>query len=456
MFKILSKMLIILLNVILLVSAFEQNIYAVVEVNNIYVEKKGKIEEHLKYYNKQYKEYRYLKCNVWESGSNIIYAMQEDPQKKYDYYAEKGILLNDDKIWRIIKNGYPYKNEKELGLDSKYDAYAVTKWAIACVLGKMDLNLFKAEDDDVVSKQMLKILKELVYIGKNGTEKSDNNLISIIEGKVIGIDIKNYIVEIKQNIPSDEKDLDRGILNNTGCDLKHENEVILEKEDYEVVENKDKENDEVLKDNSGEEQKDLKNKEDQNLEMNEKDDEISKVDIEEKQEPKVYVENNGVNEADIGQDIENDISIRNVGNTDLEKLIWEYKVPSKYVKLKKFYTGTYNQNIVYDLFCKTNLSDDYRLIMEGVKSNENFEIDFEQELSDDEYVTEIKVEFEKVDNTFCSNENPHFVSTVLQNVGLESKFVSIASIKGILKDDEVTDESKCETKVSKILPKTGF
>ena len=110
----------------------------------------------------------------------------------------------------------------------------------------------------------------------------------------------------------------------------------------------------------------------------------------------------------------------------------------------------------YNLFCKTNVSDDYRLIMEGVPSNENFEIDFEQELSNDEYVTEIKIEFESVDDRFCSNENPHLISNVLQDIKSESKFVSVASIKGILKSYEVTDESKCETIVCKILPKTGF
>lgn len=472
MARILSKMLTILLCVILLVSAFAKNIYAVAQStqNNIYVEKKGKIDEHLKYYSKQYKEYRYLKCNVWESNSNIIYTMEESLQNKYGYYVEKENLLNDDEIWRIIKNGYPYKSEKELGLNSKYDAYAVTRWAMACSLGKMDINLFKAEDNDITSKEMLRVLKQLVYIGKNGTEKLDDTLFSIIEGKVVGIDIKNYLIEIKLrkdvniDISLDKENSNKGILANLGCGLKTENE------NSEKILDKGRDDNKIRKDNKtvkhqsklqsknevkgqiykkGKEQSNLQNK-------NEIKKQNSKVDKkEEKQEPKVYIENNGLDEVDIGQDVENDISIRNVGNTDLEKLVWKYKVPIKYVKLKKFYTGTYNQNVVYNLFYKTNLSDEYKLIMEGVPSNENFEIDFEQELSDNEYVTEIKVEFEKVDDRFCSNENPHFFSNVLQDIKSEAKFVSIASIKGILKNHEVTDESKCETMFCKMLPKTG-
>lgn len=455
MFKILQKLLIILLNVILLLTLFAQNIYALVEVKNIYVEKKGEIDKHLKYYSKQYKEYRYLECNVWESCSNVIYTMEEVPQEKYGYYIERENLLNDDRIWRIIKNGYPYKNEKELGLNSKYDAYAVTRWAIACILEEMDLNLFKAEDNDRVSKQMLKVLKELVYIGKNGTEKSNHSLVSIVEGKIVGTYIKNYIVEIKLNVSLYEKNSDKGISDDKDCGLEYKNknsEEILKKENEKIIENKEtqKDNNKILKANkNGKEQSNLQNK-------NEEEKQNSKIDKEERVEPKVYIENSGLNVVDIGQDIENDISIRNVGNTDLEKLVWKYKIPTKYVKLKKFYTGTYNQNIVYNLFCKTNLSDDYKLIMEGIRSNESFEIDFKQELADDEYVTEIKVEFEKVDDTFCSNENPHFVSNVSQDIKSESKFVSIASIKGILKNSEVTDESKCKTMACKILPKTGF
>ena len=456
MLKIFSKILLILLSVILVVNLFAKSIYGVVENDKIYVQKEGKIEEHLKYYSKQYKEYRYLKCNVWESNSNVIYTMEEDPKKKYGYYVEKGDILNDDRIWRIIKNGYPYKDEKELGLNSKYNAYAVTKWAIACILEKMDLNLFKAEDNDVVSKEMLRVLKQLVYIGKNDIEKSSDTLFSIVEGKTIGIDIRNYIVEIKQNRLLDEKNLDRDILNNTGCELKYENEInegSLEKEEDEIIGNNGKQEDtnEIIKANKKREEKSKLQSKDKAEIQN------VKTNIEEnKLEPKVYIENNGLDEMNIGQDVENNISIRNIGNTGLERLVWKYKVPIKYVKLKKFYTGTYNQNIIYNLFCKTNVSDDYRLIMEGVPSNENFEIDFEQELSNDEYVTEIKIEFESVDDRFCSNENPHLISNVLQDIKSESKFVSVASIKGILKSYEVTDESKCETIVCKILPKTGF
>ena len=92
MLKIFSKILLILLSAILVVNLFAKSIYGVAENDKIYVQKEGKIEEHLKYYSKQYKEYRYLKCNVWESNSNVIYTMEEDPQKKYGYYVEKDQL----------------------------------------------------------------------------------------------------------------------------------------------------------------------------------------------------------------------------------------------------------------------------------------------------------------------------------------------------------------------------
>lgn len=43
-------------------------------------------------------------------------------------------ILSNDAIWRVVKNGYPYKSAAEMGLYSDYDAYVVTKMAIYCIL----------------------------------------------------------------------------------------------------------------------------------------------------------------------------------------------------------------------------------------------------------------------------------------------------------------------------------
>ena len=65
-------------------------------------------------------------------------------------------LLKNDKVWRVIKNGYPFKSAEELGLSDEYDAFAVTKFAVYCILGQSKLEYFKAEEDDkkMTTKQL--------------------------------------------------------------------------------------------------------------------------------------------------------------------------------------------------------------------------------------------------------------------------------------------------------------
>ena len=177
----------------------------------------------------------------------------------------------------------------------------------------------------------------------------------------------------------------------------------------------------------------------------------------ESKNPDIETEKIGQEEAEVGSEIEYDISIKNTGNTSLDNVTWIDMIPSEYIKVTKFRTGTYNQNLQYNLYYKTNLSnDEYILLMEDLSSTENYEIDFEFELADNEYVTEIKLEFGTVDIGFCSNENPHIFATIRSTVKSETTFTNTANISGEYNGVEVTDTSKWKTFAYKLLPKTGF
>ncbi len=78
-------------------------------------------------------------------------------------------VIDNNKVWRVLVNGYPYKSAESMGL-SEYDAYVVTKMAVYCVLGQADVNTFFTYDNDAIAKKMLTKLKELVDIGFNGKE----------------------------------------------------------------------------------------------------------------------------------------------------------------------------------------------------------------------------------------------------------------------------------------------
>ena len=131
-------------------------------------------------------------------------------------------------------------------------------------------------------------------------------------------------------------------------------------------------------------------------------------------------------------------------------------LPYKYIKTNKFKTGTYNQDVKYNLYYKTNMSTEYVLLMEDLNSKENYEINFDEELAENEYLTEIKLEFGTVDVGFCSNENPHIFAMIKNDVKSESTFTNMADVSGNLDDYKLYDKSKWKTFCFKLLPKTGF
>ena len=177
----------------------------------------------------------------------------------------------------------------------------------------------------------------------------------------------------------------------------------------------------------------------------------------ESKNPDISTEKIGMDKAEIGSEIEYDISMKNSGNTYLDKFTWIDKIPTKYINVTKFKTGTYNQKLHYNLMYKTNLSNNkYILLMEDLDTTENYEIDFNLELADNEYVTEIKLEFGTVDIGFGSNENPHLFAKVKSELKSETTFTNTAKAYGKYNDYDVDDDSSWKTLVYRLLPKTGF
>ena len=212
MIKILSKILVMLIISILFFNISIKVINAAVEINidKAFIEKIGQAEYHLKYYKKSIDDYTYLICDIVgffdEKGNfNPAYCMNSDltGAGKESYYVKIDNLLKNNKVWRVIKNGYPYKSAKELGLSSKYDAFAVTKFAVYCVLGEVRLDRFKAEKNDEEAVAMLKALKKLVDIGENGTEKQQDNPLSLSKVGEIKEDGEFFVQEYKLNSKSE-------------------------------------------------------------------------------------------------------------------------------------------------------------------------------------------------------------------------------------------------------------
>ena len=855
MIKFISKIITILLVTIFVLNMSANVIYAAVEVklNKAYIEKIGEASKHLKYYREDRDVYTYLVCSVvgfYDKNKNFnpAYCMNRDLVGAEDesYYVKVESLLNNNKVWRVIKNGYPYKSAKKMGLTSKYDAFAVTKFAVYCILGEAKLEYFKAEKDDEEAVAMLKALKKLVKIGEKGTEKQDANPLSlnkigglkeeenyfsqeyslssttefesyeisktegmpegsylidvdgnktkkfkqgqnfrvlipkdkmtkdlsikitakaecksyvILEGKTTVTKTQNYVVTAGELAAATTQDTLKINVNNAKINIKkveentekpiqgvkfalykdgklvhekqtdsngkisfenlypgkyilkeietgekyildnNQQEIELKYNDtkeiaitnqiktgkikvykvdkdnkevkiegvkfdiyseelkkvigtyttdkngeinvenlpigeYKVIEKAskkwynladeiklkvkfnetaettivnelkkgqikvikvDKDNNEIkLKgvkfevqdkegnvletiktDKNGEAItskyaiKDYENLYLKEIETNEKyvlDDKIKKINLDENKiknvifenekikgkikiiktskdynkmnkkkarspiagvkfqildsdnklietiitdknglaissdlekgeykvkevetdkkyilneqiqkaiikeneqivelnitndskNPDIDIEKNGPDKAEIGSKIEYDISIRNTGNTKLDNFTMNDVLPYKFIKVNKIKTGTYNQKVKYNLYYKSNLCENYVLLMEDLNSKENYEINFDEELAQNEYLTEIKLEFGTVDIGFSSNENPHIFATIKSDVKSESTFTNVANVSGNYEDYKVHDNSKWKTFCFKLLPKTGF
>ncbi|MBR2704900.1 MAG: Cys-Gln thioester bond-forming surface protein [Clostridia bacterium] len=108
------------------------------------------------------------------------------------YDVELKNLITDEKCWRALKNGYPYKSASELGVETDQDAYLATKMALYAMLRgntESDIrSLYRPGEDRVAGQdknetwrrgeKVINAICNLVNIGNNGTEtmKYTNNL----------------------------------------------------------------------------------------------------------------------------------------------------------------------------------------------------------------------------------------------------------------------------------------
>lgn len=104
--------------------------------------------------------------------------------EKETYQVRINELLNNDVIWRVLKNGYPNKSVEELGVETADDAYFATMQAINSILrgysleqakelysvGQFAINAENYEDIQRRGAKTLDTLFKLIDIGLNGTE----------------------------------------------------------------------------------------------------------------------------------------------------------------------------------------------------------------------------------------------------------------------------------------------
>lgn len=122
----------------------------------------------------------------------------------------------------------------------------------------------------------------------------------------------------------------------------------------------------------------------------------------------VDVDKEGTIEIKPGEQVNYTFSnVANNSNVYLENFKWYDYIPTDYIRLEKMTTGTWNQELVYNVYYKTNKSEEYILFKEDLSTQEDYELDFTTvELEDDEYIKETCFDFGRVEKGFRESTSP--------------------------------------------------
>lgn len=169
--KKISKIIYILMIMMILMQYISAISLAATEISKANLKNDHKITTNI-----QYK-------NADETWHDIIcnYICYTNSGKKYPAYCIKhgvnGVdeegpytvkiskLLSDNRIWRTIVNGYPYKTPAQLGVETADDAYVATKQAINSVLLNRDVKSYY-KGINAKGKKIVNAIYNISQIGK--------------------------------------------------------------------------------------------------------------------------------------------------------------------------------------------------------------------------------------------------------------------------------------------------
>lgn len=178
--------------------------------------------------------------------------------------------------------------------------------------------------------------------------------------------------------------------------------------------------------------------------------------------PSVNIEKNTKNTVQSNGEIDYEFNIENNGNVKLQDFTWYDNLPYEKAKITKISTGTYNQELKYSIYYKTNQKDQYMVIKKDISTKENSYIDLSNiNLENEEKITEIKVCFGEVKAGFKNLEKPHIYMKVNENLENDTIIKNYTILEGYDGDYKVSDEDIVTTTVYNIiekkkLPRTGF
>ena len=138
-------------------------------------------------------------------------------------------------------------------------------------------------------------------------------------------------------------------------------------------------------------------------------------------------------------------------------------MPTNALRANRIYTGTWNEELTYSVWYKTNLSDDYIMLVDGLSTLTNNEVKFtDAELKEGEFITDFEFRFGTVKSDFKEIEQPRLYCDMLDNLPNGFIFVNHTKVSGNYKDIYVEDKDDWKTityykeiELTDKLPRTG-
>ena len=189
------------------------------------IENLGQCEMHLQYWKEPDGIWSYIVTTMvgYRINGNLHYAYCLQRERKgvggdqESYNVNVTEMLKDEKIWRAIINGFPYKSAEELGVENDQDAFVATKQAIYSVMYDWDVDThFRGADER--GWKIFNAIKTITNNARNGTEtpnksnvleikpvgefkKENNNYYSQEYSVKASVDMSNYIITKIENFP---------------------------------------------------------------------------------------------------------------------------------------------------------------------------------------------------------------------------------------------------------------
>lgn len=179
---------------------------------------------------------------------------------------------------------------------------------------------------------------------------------------------------------------------------------------------------------------------------------------------KVDVDKEGTIEIAPGDNVNYTFSnIANNSNIYLDNFKWIDYIPTDFIRLQSMTTGTWNQDLNYIVYYKTNKTDEYFVFKDSLNTKENNTLDFTMlNLADDEYIVEIMFDFGKVEKGFREDICPTMTCKSLDTLEDGETFTNHTKTVGIYYGVTAEADSKWTTIVHKpeenhetTLPRTG-